>query len=67
MSDGFATIGCSSNSDYKSASSVERVEAFIKLGRPDPITYEDENGIASWDTVVKHVNEVIKDFNKNKN
>lgn len=57
----------SGNSDYKSASSVERVEAFIKLGRPDPITYEDENGIASWDTVVKHVSEVIEDFNKNKN
>jgi 7-cyano-7-deazaguanine synthase len=57
----------SGNSDYKSASSVERVEAFIKLGCPDPIIYEDENGIASWDKVVKHVNEVIKDFNKNKN
>jgi hypothetical protein len=24
-------------SDYKSASSVERVEAFIKLGHPDPV------------------------------
>jgi 7-cyano-7-deazaguanine synthase len=29
-------------SDYKSASSVERVEAFIKLGRPDPVAYADE-------------------------
>ena len=28
-------------SDYKSASSVERVEAFIKLGRPDPVKYAD--------------------------
>ena len=27
----------SGNSDYKSASSVERIEAFIKLGRPDPV------------------------------
>ena len=26
----------SGNSDYKSASSVERIEAFIALGRPDP-------------------------------
>ena len=26
-------------SDYKSAASVERVEAFIKLGRPDPVQY----------------------------
>ena len=28
-------------SDYKSASSVERIEAFIKLGRPDPVAYAD--------------------------
>jgi len=52
----------SGNSDYKSASSVERVEAFIKLGRPDPVIYEDENGIASWDTVVTHVKQVLEDF-----
>ena len=31
-------------SDYKSASSVERIEAFIKLGRPDPVQYADETG-----------------------
>jgi len=54
----------SGNSDYKSASSVERVEAFIKLGRPDPVIYEDEDGIASWDKVVKHVTKVIEEFNK---
>ena len=52
----------SGNSDYKSASSVERVEAFIKLGRPDPVVYEDENGVASWDTVVTHVKQVLEDF-----
>jgi len=52
----------SGNSDYKSASSVERVEAFIKLGRPDPIIYEDENGIVSWDVVVNHVKQVLEDF-----
>jgi len=57
----------SGNSDYKSASSVERVEAFIKLGRPDPVIYEDEDGIASWDKVVTHVTKVIEEFNKNKN
>ena len=34
----------SGNSDYKSASSVERIEAFIALGRPDPVQYEDETG-----------------------
>ena len=46
-------------SDYKSASSVERVEAFIKLGRPDPCEYADETGPVSWDTVVKHVEQVL--------
>ena len=54
----------SGNSDYKSASSVERVEAFIKLGRPDPIIYEDEDGIASWDKVVAHVNNILNQHNK---
>jgi 7-cyano-7-deazaguanine synthase len=49
----------SGNSDYKSASSVERVEAFIKLGRKDPVTYEDETGIVSWEKVVNHVQEVL--------
>jgi 7-cyano-7-deazaguanine synthase len=29
-------------SDYKSASSVERIEAFLKLGKPDPVAYADE-------------------------
>ncbi len=28
-------------SDFKSAASVERVEAFIKLGRPDPVLYAE--------------------------
>jgi 7-cyano-7-deazaguanine synthase len=51
----------SGNSDYKSASSVERVEAFIRLGRPDPVVYEDEDGIASWDKVVAHVSKVLAD------
>ena len=52
----------SGNSDYKSASSVERVEAFIKLGRPDPVIYEDEDGIASWDKVVAHVSKVLAEY-----
>jgi 7-cyano-7-deazaguanine synthase len=46
-------------SDYKSASSVERIEAFIKLGRPDPIQYADETGLVSWRTAESHVNEVL--------
>lgn len=46
-------------SDYKSASSVERVEAFIKMGRPDPVLYADESGVVSWGTVRKHVEQVL--------
>jgi 7-cyano-7-deazaguanine synthase len=52
----------SGNSDYKSAASVERVEAFIKLGRPDPVQYEDEDGLASWDKVVAYVTKVLEDY-----
>jgi len=46
-------------SDYKSASSVERVEAFIKLGRPDPVEYADENGPVTWKHVVEEVSKVL--------
>jgi 7-cyano-7-deazaguanine synthase len=47
-------------SDYKSASSVERVEAFIKLGRPDPVEYADETGPVTWEHVVKEVSKVLE-------
>jgi 7-cyano-7-deazaguanine synthase len=50
----------SGNSDYKSASSVERIEAFIKLGRPDPVQYEDKTGPVTWDHVVKHVKTILE-------
>jgi len=46
-------------SDYKSASSVERVEAFIKLGRPDPASYADETGPVTWEHVVNEVSKVL--------
>ena len=46
-------------SDYKSASSVERVEAFMKLGRKDPVSYADENGPATWDFVTTYVQEIL--------
>jgi 7-cyano-7-deazaguanine synthase len=49
-------------SDFKSASSVERVEAFIKLGRKDPVEYADENGPVEWDTVVSHVEQVLASY-----
>lgn len=47
-------------SDAKSASSVERVEAFIKLGRPDPAKYADEKGPIEWKEVVKRVEKVLE-------
>jgi len=46
-------------SDYKSASSVERVEAFLKLGKPDPVSYADESGPVTWDVVQKHVKNIL--------
>jgi len=52
-------------SDYKSASSVERVEAFIKLGRPDPVEYANETGPVSWEIVVEHTNRILEQH-KNK-
>jgi len=51
-------------SDYKSASSVERIEAFIKLGRPDPIAYADETGAVEWEEAKIYVEQVISEYNK---
>ena len=51
-------------SDYKSASSVERVEAFIKLGRPDPAPYADETGPVTWEHVVTEVTKVLDKHNQ---
>jgi len=46
-------------SDYKSAASVERIESFIKLGRPDPVEYADETGPVSWEVAKAHVEKVL--------
>ena len=46
-------------SDYKSASSVERIEAFIKLDRPDPVSYANEDGPVAWNTAKAHVEKVL--------
>jgi 7-cyano-7-deazaguanine synthase len=46
-------------SDYKSASSVERIEAFIKLGRRDPVAYADEAGPVKWEVAKAHVEKVL--------
>ena len=49
-------------SDYKSASSVERIEAFIKLGRRDPVLYADEAGPVKWEVAKSHVEKVLADY-----
>ena len=51
-------------SDYKSAASVERIEAFIKLGRKDPVAYADETGPVSWDVARAHVENVLAEHKK---
>jgi len=51
-------------SDYKSASSVERVEAFIKLGRPDPVAYADETGPVKWEIAKTYVEQVLSEYEK---
>jgi len=48
-------------SDYKSASSVERIEAFLKLGRKDPVAYADETGPVDWEVAKSHVKKVLAD------
>jgi len=40
---------------------VERVEAFIKVGRPDPVSYADESGPVTWATVRQHVEQVLNE------
>ena len=47
-------------SDYKSASSVERIEAFIKLGLKDPVEYANEFGPVSWEVAKEHVEGVLQ-------
>jgi len=46
-------------SDYKSASSVERIEAFIKLGRKDPVAYADETGPVDYEVAETHVKQIL--------
>ena len=53
-------------SDYKSASSVERIEAFIKLGRPDPVQYADESGPVDYETARIYVEQILTEYEKEK-
>ena len=52
----------SGNSDYKSASSVERIEAFIALGRKDPVIYEDETGVVDYEVAEAHVKQLLESY-----
>jgi len=52
----------SGNSDYKSASSVERIEAFINLGRRDPVQYEDETGPVDYEVAKTHVERLLAEY-----
>jgi 7-cyano-7-deazaguanine synthase len=52
----------SGNSDYKSASSVERIEAFINLGVADPVQYEDETGPVSYEVARAHVEKLLAEY-----
>lgn len=56
----------SGNSDIYSASSIERIEAFIKLGRKDPVQYEDKNGVVTWEYVVEQATKVLNSHNNDK-
>jgi 7-cyano-7-deazaguanine synthase len=58
-------LGYQTYSDYKSAASVERIEAFIKLGRPDPVAYADETGPVSWEVARAHAEKVLTDHLEN--
>lgn len=49
-------------SDYKSSSSVERLEAFIKLGRKDPVAYADESGPVDYEVAKAHAESVIEAY-----
>ena len=52
----------SGNSDYKSASSVERIEAFINLGVDDPVQYEDETGEVEYSVAKAHVEKLLAEY-----
>ena len=53
-------------SDYKSASSIGRIEAFLSLGLKDPVAYADNLGPVNWQTVKIYAKNIISEF-KQKN
>lgn len=53
-------------SDYKSAASVERIEAFIKLGVADPVEYANEVGPVEWEVAKAYVEQVLLEHEEEK-
>ncbi|WP_151193983.1 7-cyano-7-deazaguanine synthase [Cysteiniphilum sp. JM-1] len=51
-------------SDYQSASSIGRIEAFLNLGLQDPAAYADELGPVTWQTVKAHAQKTLTEFKK---
>lgn len=50
-------------SDYKSGSSIERIESFINLNLKDPLEYAEENGTpVSWEFVKEYVIKVCEEW-----
>lgn len=50
-------------SDFKSGSSIERIEAFIHLGLEDPICYAtEEKEIVSWEEVKLYVEKICEEW-----
>ena len=43
--------------DQKEKERLERIEAFIKLDRKDPVEYID-----GWETAKKHVTKLLKNY-----
>lgn len=54
-------------SDYKSGSSIERIESFIKLNIEDPLQYAEEDGtLVSWEFVKDYVINICEEWKNNK-
>jgi len=54
-------------SDYKSGSSIERIESFIKLGLEDSVQYAEEDGtLVSWEFVKEYVEKICEEWGKSK-
>lgn len=52
-------IGKKWYADYKSAASVERIEAFTKLKMKDPTSYADETGPVTWEVAQDHALKIL--------